>query len=185
MTITFNNETNLKAPSASPLQQIPVEIEVLRTENEALRSAMSVMSAKMAKYHAKATRIQSAYQKSLKSALPNLQASKLERLEKVLKLSHKAFLKMEQKNKDLVAINRRLQRKQSERRTQVSDSSDISVDDDGSVRSFVPLPLSLLPCDDECEVIFTNLPPLKYQTCNFDLPPPLKHQTSISSLPFK
>ena len=181
MTITSNNEPD--DLSISPEKQTPTEIELLRIENEALRSAMNVMKAKVAKYHAKATKIQSVYQKSMKTTLPNYQATKLERLAKVLKLSHKSFLKMEQKNKDLLAVNRRLERKLYERHTEVSDSSDISVDDDRSGRSSVPLLRSQLPFDDECEIIFTNLPQLKYETCHFDLPPPLKHQTSISSLP--
>ena len=148
------------------IDMLLAENEGLLSEIESMRSAVSIMSIKMVKYHQKAMRMQRAYQKSgLQSTQEHL-ASKIERLEKVLKLSHRSFLKMEEKNKELsrrLQIRNDLQLKPATRvsaRHHVSDTSDVSADESSvMVTSSIPV---LLPFDDECEIIFSSLPPLKF-----------------------
>lgn len=188
----------------SETERLRAEAKALRLENNSLRSAMDIMSAKMIKYHEKATRLQQAYQKAAcEVTKAHQQARKMDRLEKVLKLSHKSFLKMERKNKALLAINQSLQlqrRKQDEDGTLISDSSNISIEEDTSTHAFSlpscsPLrysgPNGSPGCDDvNREVIFTNIPPFSFQIprstspSRFDsaFPLPLECHSSIGDL---
>lgn len=131
-----------------------------------MQSAVSIMSIKMIKYHQKAMKMQRAYQKFGFQSSHEQLACKIERLEKVLKLSHRSFLKMEEKNKEL---KRRLQIRDDleiEPTTRVSlghhvsDTSDVSADEH-SVMATPSTPI-LLPFDEDCEIIFSSLPPLKF-----------------------
>jgi hypothetical protein len=181
MTITFNDESGCITQFGPIAQQIPSEIELLRTENEALRSAISVMSAKLSNYHAKACKMQKAYLKSIKPTEPNVQAIQMERLENALKSSHKAFLKMEQKNKNFVSMNQIL-REQNDKTSETLDSSALRFNDDVSTRYFPP---HFLAVDVECETLFTDLPSIMQvnSACNFEHPSPLNNKSPILNLP--
>ena len=146
------------------------EAKILRKENESLRSALSIMSIKICKYHEKETKLQRALEMSaFKSTHIQQQTSKMERLIKVLKLSHKSFLKMEHRNKALEALNRQLQQQQRDIKSRLtanilpshlaSDVADISVDE----TSVMIIPSN--SSDDDCEILHTTLPPLNLESC--------------------
>jgi chromosome segregation ATPase len=149
------------------------ETKILSKENESLRSALSIMSMKMCQYNEKEKKLHRALEKSnFKSIHIQQQTSKMERLIKVLKLSHKSFLKMEQRNKALEVLNRQLQQQQRDIQSRltasiftshlVSDAADVSVDE----RSAMIIPSnSSDDIDDDCQIIHTTLPPLNLKSC--------------------
>ena len=154
-------------------EELRSETKILRKENESLRSALSIMSMKMCQYNEKEKKLYRALEKSnFKSTHIQQQTSKMERLIKVLKLSHKSFLKMEQRNKALEALNRQLQQQQRDIQSRltasiltshlVSDVADVSVDE----RSAMIIPSnSSDDIEDDCEIIHTTLPPLNLKSC--------------------
>jgi len=155
-TVLLNNDFALQS---SATEAILSENRSLQSEVQALRSAMTIMSMKMAKYHENATKMKQAYERSVSAKIHiQKQASRMEQLEHVLKLSHKSFLKMEQRNKALMALNKTL-RCDVQLKVQsvhhVSDSSDVSIDESSMMAPTNPLPVprKTLVCDDECEVI--------------------------------
>jgi hypothetical protein len=201
--LLYNMTVNETIIQKSETETLRAEAKALRLENNYLRSAMVIMSAKMIKYHEKATRMQQAYQKAACEVTKARQeAWRMDRLEKVLKLAHKSFLLMERKNKALLAINQslRLHRKQDDGCTQVSDLSDVSGEEDTSTHAFslpscsplrYPGPSIVPRCDDvEREVIFTNIPQFPIQTPQLTpptqfystLPLPLECHSSIVDL---
>ena len=158
-TVLLNDDFALQS---SATEAILSENRSLQSEVQALRSAMTIMSMKMAKYHENTTKMKQAYERSVSAKIHiQKQASRMEQLEHVLKLSHKSFLKMEQRNKALMALNKTLQQHRCDVQLKVqsvhhvSDSSDVSIDESSMMAPTNPLPVprKTLVCDDECEVI--------------------------------